>query len=132
MEPHVWRDAEVTYPDYKGNAQLDFKKSTRLADFGIDEDKWLLIGFDLGGGEHSQEARVVLLDSALLAEENVNNVGELAEKLGYVPATEFLLHDVDPYELLKSISHMFEMRLRLRALEGHEIRITELSDIPEQ
>lgn len=45
--------------------------------------------------------------------------------------TEILLHDVDPYEVLKSITHVFELRLRSRNVVGKTITVTAYGDIPE-
>jgi hypothetical protein len=121
---YVWGDAEVTHPDWKGTAQLDQKITgqTSLYDLvGLDHDEWMIIGLDLGGGEHKHNLHVI----AVPAGTNIHDQDE-------IQATDFLIHDVDPYRLLKAMSHVFELRMRLRALVNVPIRIVELSDVPEQ
>ena len=122
-EDYLWGDAEVTYPDWKGTAQLDERMTGRsLYELvGLDQDDWMIVGLDLGGGEHRHSLHVV----AVPAGTDIHEQGE-------VRATDFLIHDVDPYEVLQQMTHMFELRLRLRALVGREIRIVERSDVPEQ
>lgn len=134
MEPYVWREAEVSYPDFKGTAQLD-KKMTGTSGFavaGIDPDRWLVIGLDIGGGEDDHELRVVAIDQGIVPEGQGDVLNYLNEKHGHIPVTEILLHDVDPYEVLKSITHSFELRLRSRNAVGKTIKVTALGDIPQQ
>lgn len=134
MEPYVWREAEVTYPDFKGTAQLD-RKITGTSGFtvaGIDEDKWLVVGLDIGGGEHGHSLRIVAIDKEGIPEDEGNFFSYLIRHHGYIPVTEFLLHNVDPYEVLQSITHSFELRLRSRNLVGKTVTVTALGDIPAQ
>lgn len=49
-----------------------------------------------------------------------------------VRATDFLIHDVDPYEVLQSMTRMFDLRLQKAALVGTQIRIVRRDDMPEQ
>ena len=130
----LWGDAEVTYPDWVGTAQLDEKMTTPtihdLVD--LDYEEWLIVGIDIGGGETNHDIKVLAVrqdpnfsGSWVAPEIAANNNGE-------IPVTEFLLHDVDPYAFLKSITHMFEMRLKVQSFEQFPIRVVEQSDIPEQ
>lgn len=134
MEPHVWRDAEVTYADYVGTAQLDQKMTgeSGLKVAGIDEEKWLVIGIDIGGGEHEHELRVVAVDLEAVPEGEGNVIDRLVKEHGHIPTKELLLHDVNPYDFLKSITHQFELRLRTSYTAGKNIMVTSLGDIPEQ
>jgi hypothetical protein len=121
---YVWGEAEVTYPDWKGTAQLDERMTgqTSLYDLvGLNHDEWLIIGLDLGGGEHKHNLHVI----AVPAGTNIHGQDE-------VQATDFLIHDVDPYQVLQAMTHVFELRMRLRGLVGVSIRIVEQSDVPEQ
>lgn len=134
MEPYVWRDAEVSFPDFKGTAQLD-KKLTGKSGFalaGVDPDKWHVVGLDIGGGEGAHSAHVIAIDMDSVPDDVDNIFDYLLEKHGHVPVTDILLHDVDPYELLKSITHGFELRLRTRNLAGKTLMVTALGDIPKQ
>jgi len=51
---------------------------------------------------------------------------------GEIPATDFLVHDFNPYELVKAITHMFELRLRVHSIEDIPVRIVSLADIRKQ
>jgi hypothetical protein len=134
MEPFIWGEAEVTYPDFKGTAQLD-QKMTGTSGFtlaGIDQEKWLVIGLDIGGGEGEHSLRVVAIDRDIIPDGQSNVLDYLVEKHGHIPVTEILLHDVDPYEALKSVTHVFELRLRSRNAVGRNIMVTAYGDIPAQ
>lgn len=134
MEPFVWREAEVTYPDFKGTAELD-QKLTGTNGFtlaGIDQEKWLVVGIDIGGGENEHQLRVLAVDQDIIPEGQSNVFDYLTDKHGHVPVTEILLHEADPYEVLKSITHVFELRLRSRNTVGKTIMVTGYGDIPVQ
>lgn len=130
----LWRDAEVTYPDWVGTAQLDQRMTGKQFEeiIGFDGDAWMIIGLDIGGGESGHELRVIAVPSDALPPGG-NVVARYAEANGgEVHATEFLVHDVDPYAVLRAITHMFELRMRIASCEGLPIRIVAQSDIPEQ
>ena len=130
----IWRAAEVTYPDWDGTAQLDERMTgAQLNELvGLDSDEWMIIGLDIGGGEHRHELRVVAVHSSLVSDGGDVLPGIAGSNRGEIPATEFLIHDVDPYEVLQAISHMFEFRLRLRGARDLPIRIMSTADVPEQ
>ncbi|SEF11476.1 hypothetical protein SAMN04489740_4107 [Arthrobacter alpinus] len=134
LEPYIWHEAEVTFPDYAGTAQLDHKMTgeSAFAAAGIDEDKWLVVGLDIGGGEHSHGLHIVAVDLDAVPPGGGNVLDRLMEEYGHIPTTDFLLHDVDPYEFLKSITHHFDLRLRVRGTSDKTIMVTSLGDIPEQ
>ncbi|WP_138758740.1 hypothetical protein [Modestobacter altitudinis] len=118
----LWGEAEVTYPDWVGTAQLD-KRMTgpSLNDLvGLNHDDWFIIGLDIGGGEHSHALRVIAIPQG----------AETAEE--EVVATEFLIHNKDPYEILQAMTHVFELRLRVSRFADRPIRIMSLSDVPEK
>ncbi|WP_203135341.1 hypothetical protein [Microbacterium sp. JZ31] len=130
----IWRDAEVTYPDWNGTAQLDEKMTGKTPEHvvGLDPDEWSVIGFDIGGGETRHELHVIAVHR-----EDMLDGGDVYPRIaeangGEIPATEFLVHDVDPYEFLRAITHMFELRMRVRGTRDFPIRIVRQSDIPEQ
>lgn len=124
----------MTYSDYVGTAQLDQKATgeSALKLAGIDEEKWLVIGFDIGGGEHDHDVSVVAVDMESVPEGVGNVIDRLMQKHGHIPVKEIHLHDVDPYEFLKSITHMFELRMRVQHTAGKDIMVTSVGDIPEQ
>lgn len=132
MEPFIWGDAEVTYPDWVGTAQLDERKTIDFNEtIGLDRS-WFIIGLNLGGGEMDHDLRVVAVHR-----DDVPEGGDVLPRIaeangGEIPATEFLIHDVDPYKILKAVTHMFELKLRLARTDGIPIRIRGLGDVPEQ
>lgn len=129
-EGYLWGDATVTYPDMVGTAQLDERLTGRTVErvVGLDPKEWFVVGLDIGGGEHAHSLHVVAVhrtgDRNLAAIATANS--------GVLPVTDFLIHDVDPYAVLREITHMFELRLRTRASVGHEIRVVDHGDVPEQ
>jgi hypothetical protein len=130
----LWRDAEVIYPDWVGTAQLDECMTGKSLNeiIGLDRDEWFIIGMDMGGGETRHDLRVIALHRSVVPEGG-DVLPRIAEKNGgEVPATEFLVHDVDPYEVLRAVTHMFELRLILRGCRDFPIRIMSQSDVPEQ
>ncbi|MEV8143797.1 hypothetical protein [Specibacter sp. NPDC078709] len=134
MDPYIWREAEVNFPDFVGTAQLD-RRLTGDSAFtvaGIDEEKWLVVGFDIGGGEHGHDLHVVAVDLEAVPAGEGSVIDRLLAEHGHIPTRDLLLHDVDPYDFLKSISHDFELRLRTRNTAGKTIMVTNLGDVPEQ
>ena len=55
-----------------------------------------------------------------------------ANNNGEIPVKEFLVHDVDPYDVLKAITHVLDLRLRLSSSNAFPIRVVERGDIPPQ
>lgn len=127
MEPFIWRDAEVTYPDWSGTAQLDERKTnTETIDqrLGLSENEHV-VGLDIGGGENHQSLHVIVAQWEAIKALKDGETDELE-------VTDYLVHDVDPFEFLRSITHMFELRMSIRIAQGKTIRVTKRSDIPEQ
>lgn len=127
MEPFIWRDAEVTYPDWSGTAQLDERKTnTETIDqrLGLSENEHV-VGLDIGGGESHQSLHVIVAQWEAIKALKDGETDELE-------VTDYLVHDVDPFEFLRSITHMFELRMSIRIAQGKTIRVTKRSDIPEQ
>lgn len=126
----IWGDAQVTYPDFSGTAQLD----KRMTGKSVNEvvglgDEWLVIGLDLGGGETRHELQVIAVHKDAMP----SGLAGMAEASGgEIHATSFLVHDVDPYEVLRAITHQFELRLRVRGTLDYPIRIMSQADVPEQ
>jgi hypothetical protein len=130
----LWRDARVTYPDWSGTAQLDQRMTSAGLEevVGLDPDEWFAIGIDIGGGERDHDLRVVAVHRSVVVGESDVLPKIAAANGGEIPATEFLIHDVDPYAVLKAITHMFEMHMTRRGASEWPIRIMSRSDVPEQ
>ena len=99
--------------DEVGNAQLDQRMTTWTIEqmLGDRLDGWMVIGIDIGGGEHDHDLRVIAVPQDSLPEGG-GVLPECASRNGgEIPATSFLVHDFNPYEFLKAITHMFELRL---------------------
>lgn len=134
MTEHIWRDAEVTFPDWSGTAQLDQRKTAAGIEelVGLDRDDWMVIGLDFGGGEHKHRLHVLAVARA-----DIPDGGDVFPRIaeangGAIPVTDFLVHDVDPYELLQKITHVFELRMRARGTRDFPIRVTAAGDLPAQ
>jgi hypothetical protein len=132
-EGFIWGDAEVTYPDWSGTAQLDQRMTAAGIEevVGLNRDEWMVIGLDVGGGEHDHHLRVVAVHRT-----HVPAGGDVLPRIadahgGEIPVTEFLVHDADPYEVLKRITHVFELRLRARGARDYPIRVVDQSDAPD-
>ncbi|WP_336853840.1 hypothetical protein [Sinomonas albida] len=135
MTEFIWGKAEVTYPDWVGTAQLDQRLTgPRLEQLvNLDPDEWMIIGIDIGGGESGHELRVIAISTDLFSEGDSDVLPRIAAANGgSIPATEFLIHDVDPYAILRAYTHVFEMRLRLQATEGMDIKVVGVGDVPAQ
>lgn len=134
MEPYVWKEASVTYTDFIGTAALDHRMTGESAysTAGIDEEKWLVVGFDIGGGEHDHQLKVVAVDLENIPVDQTNVIDYLMKEHGHIPVQELMLHDVDPYKFLKQITHVFELRMRINHHSDKEIVVTGVTDIPKQ
>lgn len=135
MESYIWGEASVTYPDWNGTVRLDQRKTVApLADLiGLDADSWMIIGFDIGGGEHENGRHT--LNVYAVSRELITATADVMPQIaadhgGEIPVTQFLVHDVDPYEILRTITHQFDLRLRSRGSRDFPIRVVELGDVP--
>lgn len=130
MDAYEWGHASVSYPDWIGTAQLD-RKMTGPDDIysltGIDPEEWLIIGLDFGAGETGRHMpHVIAVRKSELGERHIADVSD-------VRAVDIQIHNgIDPFELLQQMTHMLDMRFRIRALKDATITITELLDEPLQ
>lgn len=137
MENRILSKAEVTYPDWNGTVQLDQRMTAPgLGEvIGLDSDKWMVVAFDIGGGEREQgrhTLNVYAVDRKLVKTDSDVLVQVAADHADELPVTQFLVHDVDPYEILRAITHQFELQLRTRGSRDFPIRVVALGDVPEQ
>lgn len=129
MDEYEWGHAKVTYPDWVGTAQLD-QKLTGPVDIydltGVDRDEWLIVGLDFGGGETGMHTpHVIAVRKSELAEQRIS-------ELPSIRAADIQVHGVEPFELLQKITHVLDMRLRIRSMRDVTITITEHLDVPPQ
>jgi hypothetical protein len=129
MDEEIWGDASVTYPDWKGTAQLDERKTMPWEGLartvGLDHEQWQVVGFSIGGGERGYQLRVLATPRDVWEKVKPDDAAE-------VEVTEFLVHDVDPLAILRQMTHMFELNMRIRGLDRREVRIRALSDLPSE
>ncbi len=129
MDPYEWGDAEVSFPDWSGTAQLDEKMTgpTDIYDYtGVDRDEWMIVGLDFGGGESGmQNPHVIAVRRSELEDRHITD-------LSAVNAADIQIHGLDPFELLKKMTHYLDMRFRSRAIKNATVTITELLDVPPQ
>ena len=137
MEPYIWGDAHVTYPDWNGTAQLDGRMTAPpLAGvIGLDGEEWMIVGFDIGGGERENghhNLYVYAVDRTLIRDTSDVIKQVAADHGGEIPVTQFLVHNVDPYEILRAITHQFSLHMRSRGTRDWPIRVVALGDVPTQ
>lgn len=137
MDSYTWGEASVTYPDWHGTVQLDQRKTVApLADLiGLDSEAWLIIGFDIGGGERENGRHtfnVYAVDRDLIPATSDVLPQIAADNGGEIPVTQFLVHNVDPYDILRTITHQLDLRFRSRGSREIPIRVTSLGDVPPQ
>lgn len=129
MDGEVWGEARVTYPDWKGTAQLDERMTIPWEGLartvGLDSDQWQIVGFEIGGGENGYDLKVVATPRDVWGKVKADDDAE-------IEVTEFLVHDVDPLAILQQMTHVFELRMRIRAIEGRQVRVRALSDLPSE
>lgn len=125
----IWGEARVSFPDWKGTAQLDERRTIPWEGLartvGLDPDRWQMVGFDIGGGEGGYELRVVAAPSDVWEKVAADDSAE-------IEVTEFLVHDVDPLKLLQQMTHVFELKMRARWIGERQVRIRALSDLPSE
>lgn len=129
----IWKAPHFPSPDWAGTAHLDQDRSFDLAQLaGLDGEEWLVVGFDIRGGERGHDLRVVAVHRDLMPEAADVLPRIAAENGGEIPATEFVVHDVEPYDVLQRISRRFELQMRARGSRDLPIRITAQLEGPEQ
>ncbi|MFF0318847.1 hypothetical protein ACFYPH_29925 [Micromonospora sp. NPDC005252] len=92
---------------------------------GLDGDQWQVVGFSIGGGEHGYDLRVVATPVDVWEKVKPDDDAE-------IEVTEFLVHNVDPLAILQQMTHVFELKMRLRGLDGRRVRVRALSDLPSE
>lgn len=108
MDGEVWGEASVTYPDWKGTAQLDERMTVPWEGLartvGLNHEQWQVVGFSIGGGEHGYNLRLYATPRDVWEKAKPDDGTE-------VEVTEFLVHDVDPLAILQRMTHMFELNM---------------------
>jgi hypothetical protein len=129
VDGEIWGEASVTYPDWKGTAQLDERMTVPWEGLartvGLNHVQWQVVGFSIGGGEHGYNLRVYATPRDVWEKVAPDDGVE-------VEVTEFLVHDVDPLAILQRMTHMFELNMRIRSLDNRRVRVRALSDLPSE
>jgi hypothetical protein len=129
----IWSEASVTSADWSGSAQLDQRRTVDLAGMiGLDGDEWLIVGLDIRGTEHDHSLRVLAVRADSIPEAADLFRSAAAASDGEIRATEFLVRDVSPYEILRACTQEFQLRMRARGAREFPIRIVAQSHIREQ
>ena len=135
---YIWGDAEVSYPDWQGTAQLDQRMTSAGIEeiVGLDPEEWTVVGIDIGGGETGlHPLEVVAVHSSLPAEDRRSDESLFQAMArangGELPATHFRVHEEDAFGVLLRIMHVFDFRLRSRGVVDVPIRIMSQADLPE-
>lgn len=128
VDEYEWGFAEVSYPDWSGTAQLDQKMTGSVDVYsltGIDPDEWQIIGLDFGAGESGMHNLHVIAVRASDWSADMD--------MSDVRAADIQIHNgVDPFDLLRQMTHLLDMRFRIRAVADAKITITEHLDEPPQ
>lgn len=90
---------------------------------GLDTDEWQIVGFSISGGESQLNLRIAAAPRAVWESYNHDEGGE-------IEVTDFLVHNVDPLEILSQMTHVFEMKMFIRGLNGDHVRVMALSGLP--
>lgn len=126
-DEEVWGPANVLFPDWKGSVQLDYRMTGPwdLYDaIGLDKENWVLVGLSIHSGEDgSRSMNVYATPYDAWHKEKKDATVDLE-------VTEFYVHDVDPFEILERMTHVFDLRMRLRYLEERRFVIRSRSDLP--
>jgi hypothetical protein len=130
MDEYEWGDASVGFPDWIGTAQLDQKMTGNVDVYsltGIDSEEWLIVGLDFGGGDSGwHNPHVIAVRKSELGERHISEVSD-------VRAANIKIHSVDdPFELLRQMTHLLDMRFRINSTKNATITITEHLDEPPQ
>jgi hypothetical protein len=129
IDEYEWGHASVSFPDWIGTAQLDEKMTGRVGIYelaGIDSEEFQIIGLDFGGGESGMhDPHVIAVRKSELGERHISDVSD-------VRAVDIQIHDVDPFDLLRQMIHLLDMRFRIRSVKDATITITEVLDQPPQ
>lgn len=129
MDGEIWGEASVTYPDWKGTAQLDERRTVPWEGLartvGLNHEQWQVVGFSIGGGEHGYDLQVYATPRDVWEKVKPDDGAD-------VEVTEFLVHDVDPLAILQRMTHMFELNMRIRSLDDRRVRVRARSDLPSE
>jgi hypothetical protein len=129
----IWKAPALFSPDWTGTAQLAQQPSADLARLaGLDSDEWLIVGFDIHDNEDGHDLRVIAVHRDLMPEAAAVLPKIAEEHGGEIPATAFLVHDVEPYDVLRTLTRRFELQMRARGSRDLPIRITAVVEGPEQ
>ena len=123
---------EVASHLWRGVARLELRRTELSLEesVGLTPADWKIVGMDLGGGECDHGLRVMAVhrsdipagDSALDQLVDING--------GSIPVTEFLIHDVNPYDFLLSITKIFGLHLRINQFATLPLRVVMHADSP--
>ncbi|OBB95934.1 hypothetical protein A5782_05685 [Mycobacterium sp. 852002-40037_SCH5390672] len=130
VDEYEWGPAEVGFPDWSGTAQLDQKITGTENVYsltGIDSEKWQIIGLDFGAGESGpHNVHIIAVPRSEWGQSPPSD-------LSHVRAADIQIHNgIDPFHLLRQITHVLDMRFRIRAVKDSTITINERLDEPPQ
>jgi hypothetical protein len=124
MDAYEWGAAEVSYPDWKGTAEIDEKYTGDDSIYtltGVDQDEWSIIGLEFGGGERGFSAPEIVV---------VPKGTDLDSDR--IEARLIRLHEVEMFDVLSVLMNVMSMKFRTRRTESATIVITSHGDIPPQ
>ncbi len=117
---------------WNGVARLELRQTELSLEesVGLTPADWKIVGMDLGGGECDHGLRVMAVHRSDIPQGD-SALDKLAETNGgSIPVTEFLIHDVKPYDFLVSITKTFGLHLRVDEFATLPLRVVTHADSP--
>lgn len=132
MKSETWDEANVSRPSWSGTIQIDQKSTgnARIEELvGLSRDEWMVVGVDIWGGERSYRLKVLAVKRSDALDSGDVIPGLADRHGGEIPATEFLVHGVDPFAILKAMTHEISLRLRARVSRDYPIQVVARGDV---
>lgn len=135
MNYDILKEASSSYKDWSGTAAADqhetsgHKSAYELV--GLDSKKWWIVGYDFQGQHLTKAGRVYIyaVDRQTYSIKNYDALQQYGASHGSIPVTSFLVHDVSPADFISTVFNQFQVQLRTRSLEDHDLSVMELADL---
>ena len=135
MSYDILKKASSSYKDWSGTAAADQYETIGHGSayelIGLDSDKWWIVGYDFQG-QHLTKAGhlyVYAVDRQTYGIKDYDALQQYGANHGSIPVTSFLVHDVSPADFISTVFNQFQVQLRTRSLENHDLSVMELADL---
>ena len=135
MSYDILKEASSSYKDWSGTAAADqhgtigHKSAHELV--GLDSDKWWIVGYDFQGQHLTKPGHLYIyaVDRQTYNIKDYDALQQYGTNHGSIPVTSFLVHDVSPADFISTVFNQFQVQLRTRSLENHDLSVMELADL---